>query len=100
VVGGQHQHADLGVAGAHGLGSQYAVHLGHFEIHQDQVGAQRGDLVEGFLAVVSQADHLDIVGGAEDGAQPFADHGLVVANQDAEGSHEAASPYSSTMRVP
>ena len=70
VVGGEHDHPDLGVVVAELAGGLEAVHLGHPDVDQRDVGVLRADQVEQLLAVGGLAHDLDAVGHVEVAAQP------------------------------
>lgn len=72
-----------------------AVHDRHLEVHQDDVRVQFPGLVDGLAAVAGLAHHDDGRVGAQHHAQPGADHGVVVHEQDRDRHVHGSSPTSS-----
>ena len=64
-------------------GGAEAVPLRHLDVHDDEVGRQRPDLVERLIAVTGMADHLDAFDVLKIGPQPIQRELLVVHQQDA-----------------
>ena len=62
-----------------------AVEHRHAHVHQDDVGAVELDEADGVGAVGRLAHDLDAVLGLEDHAEPLAQQGLVVGQDDADG---------------
>jgi hypothetical protein len=82
-----HAHADLdfGQFLADGPGGLHAVHHGHQEVHQDHVGSELAGHLQGLLAVLGLAYHLEVGVEGEEHAQPLAHHAVVVGYQDPYG---------------
>ena len=88
---GHHDNRHLGVA-LGDLGQRLeAVHARHNKVHEDDIGrrrvdGQRGQLVEGLAPIGRLTDHLDVVEELEVGRDPAPDDGMVVDDEDGEGS--------------
>ena len=59
-----------------------AVHLGHPDVHEDDVGPVAGREVHRFAPVGGLADDLDVFGRAEEDREPAAYQRLVVGHDD------------------
>ncbi len=59
-----------------------AVHAGHLDVHQDDVGLELLGAGHALGAVAGLADHLDVVLDLQEGAQAAADHLVVVDEED------------------
>ena len=73
-----------GVQLAESSGGLDAVHAGHADVHEDDVGVQGAGLGEGHLAVTGLTDDLDVGLGLQDEPEPGAQQRLVVHQQDAD----------------
>jgi hypothetical protein len=60
-----------------------AVHLGHHQVHQHDVGLELVAELHGLAAVAGFAHQIQVGLDLEDCGQPAADHAVVVDNQDA-----------------
>jgi hypothetical protein len=84
---GHRDHLDVGPAPLDLGGGGHAVHHGHLQVHEDDVGqparaVEDGQLVERPLAVVGLADHGHPRLGRQVGRQPGAHHLVVVDEED------------------
>ena len=61
------------------------VHLGHADVHHDDVGIERAYLLERLRAGRGLADDLDVVARVKQRAEPGSDHGLVLGEHDPVG---------------
>ena len=59
-----------------------AVHLGHADVHQHDVGPFARHEIERGLPVLRLADHLDVRSGAQEDGEPSAHERLVVGDRD------------------
>jgi len=82
VVGGQHDHADLGMLIPEHAGGLQAVHLGHTDVDQRDIGLLGVDELQELLAVRCFADHVDAVGHVQIAAQPLTNQRMVVGDGD------------------
>ena len=82
VVGGEHDHADLGVVVAQLAGRLQAVHLGHPDVDQRDVRVLGPDQLQELLAVGGLADDLDAVGHVEVAPKPLPHQRVVVRDRD------------------
>ena len=96
VEGGQHDHdgrvgelADLPDRGE-------AVHAGHAQVHEHQIGPAADHGLHPGRSVVRLVHDLDVTSGAENRAQVRADHRLVVHDHDPDHAGLAA-PVSSAV---
>jgi hypothetical protein len=64
-----------------------AIQLGYPYVHDRHVGTVLAGEAHRFLAVAGLGDHLDVLLGVDDRAQPFAHQVLVVGEQDPD--HDA-----------
>src|SRR5215217_3060536 len=67
---------------ADGSDGLYAVHDGHEEVHQDDVGLELPGHLQRLLAVLRFADHLELRVEGEEHPQALAHHAVVVGYQD------------------
>jgi hypothetical protein len=68
-----------------------AVEPRHADVHERDVRAHHGQLLDGLLAVGALGDHVEPVVGGEDPGQAGADDGLVVDEGDADHGVRASS---------
>ncbi len=66
---------------------RHAVHLGHHQVHQHDVRAQRGRQVHRLTPAARLAHQIHVRRDADDRAQPLADDGVVVHNHQANCLH-------------
>ena len=90
-VGGEHEHVRVGQRGADRACRLGAVHLGHAQVHEHDVGAQLAGEVDGFDAVRGGADDLDVVGEPDEHRESLADGALVVGDDDADHAGTSSS---------
>jgi hypothetical protein len=84
VEGGQDEHPGRGGGGADLGRCLDAVHAGHPDVHQHQVGVQGRGHGDGRGAVGCLADHLDVGLGLQDQPEAHPKQCLVVGEQDAD----------------
>ena len=70
-----------------------AVEVGHPQVHEDHVGAQRCGQLHGARPGLGLADHLDVVDVGEHQLEPAAERRVVVGDEDAD-HREAPRPGS------
>ena len=94
VEGGQDEDAYIGasVVGQDAAGRVEAVHDGHPDVHQDDVGLGADDEVDGRCSVGGAADDVEVGCSVEQHLESCADQGLVVDDRDA--NHCAARAVS------
>ncbi len=68
-----------------------AVHLGHAQVHEDDVDLQRGGAIDALAAVGGLAGDVDVRLGLERGTQTVTDDGVIV---DDEETDHCGSPWS------
>ena len=97
VEGGEHQDAHRVLAGLREQPPRRLdpVELGHADVHQHDVGLQPRGLLDGVEPVGRLADHLEVVLGVEDHAEPGAHERLVVGDQQADAQATLSSRTSS-----
>ena len=64
-----------------------AVHAGHADVHQHDIGGVLGRRLDRFLAGAGLGDDLDVAGGLEHGLEAGAHHRLVVGDDDPQLAH-------------
>ena len=72
-----------------------AVHAGHANVHQDDVGGVLCGGADGLLPRAGLAYNLDVAGRLEDGLEACAHHRLIVGDDDAQRGHGLGSAYGS-----
>ena len=72
-----------------------AVHDGHADVHQNDIGAQRQGFFDGFLAVHGLPDHTDAFLDIQQRRDAFAHQALIVDDQD---RHVAGAIGADTIR--
>jgi hypothetical protein len=85
AVRGEHDNLHLGQVRADATGGLEAVHIGHAQIHEDDVGTVLGGQCNGFRAVAGGADQLDTGQVAQDHGEPVPDDGLVISDEHPGG---------------
>jgi hypothetical protein len=66
-----------------GVGCGDAVEVGHADVHQDDVGRQPADSLDGFASGCRLTDDVDVGVGAQQFDEPGAHEVVVVRDQDA-----------------
>jgi hypothetical protein len=89
VVHRQHQHLDLGRQPVDRARRVDAVHAGHRDVEQRDLGPQGEDALDALGAVAGLADHLEPRLGGQQRAQPAAQDRVVVADHD-PGRHRSS----------
>jgi hypothetical protein len=84
VERGEHQHLRRAVRGDDLPGRLDAVHLGHADVHQDDVRGQFTHPLDRVAAVHRLADDLDVRHRAQQDREALAHHHLVVRDQHAD----------------
>jgi hypothetical protein len=87
VEGRQDDHARAPAAFDEPARGLHAVHPGHAHVHQDDVGLQALDDLEGLVAVTGLADELEVGLGLEDHPEAHAQQLLVVDEHDRGAGH-------------
>lgn len=85
IRGGKH-HGRLGFQ-FNAAGHLQAGHTRHFDVEEDQVGAELLDVFEGIYAIFSHIDHLNIRHGAQHPLHFAAGGHFIIGNQDAQAAH-------------
>ena len=101
IEGGQHDHLAAGQLPVDLGRGHDAIHDGHADVHQDDIGVQRQRFFDGFLAVDGLTDHADALLDVQQRRDAFTHQALIVHDQDrhaadalsadAIGTHAAAS---------
>ncbi len=100
VEGGEDQDPGVDLALGDRPGRLEAVHLGHADVHQDDVGSLAHDEVDGLDAVGRLTDDLDVVGGAQQHGEPAAHERLVVGDGDADHPSAPNGSRAATRKPP
>ena len=90
-VGGEHEDMRFWQGRANRACRLGAFHLGHAEVHEDDVGAQLAGEGDGFDAVRGRAHDLDVVGEPDEHCESLADGPLVVGDEDADHAGTSSS---------
>src|SRR5581483_11780245 len=88
AVGGDDEAADGGVGVVELPGHGEAVTVRHFDVQYRDVGVMGVGGGEGLLAGAGLGDDLDVGVAVEQGADGFAEHALVVSEQDPDRGHD------------
>ena len=97
VIGGEDDDAGFGEVLADLAGSVDAVHLGHLEVHEDDIRQQGGVGCDCLLAVADGADYLKVRCGGEQGGEPLTDD-LVIF--DEQNTNTVRHCYDSSTSLP
>src|SRR5690606_17660218 len=87
--GGEGHHLDVGEAAPYLARGLHAVHHGHEQVHDDDVGHELLDELHGLAPVAGLAHHLQVGLEAEGEPQPPPHHRVVVYEQDADLVHRS-----------
>jgi hypothetical protein len=85
-VPGEDEHLGLRGAAADLAGGLEAVEAGHHHVHEDDVGVELLDGVEGFAAVAGIADDFDFLLVLEEHAEGLAEHRVVIDDEDLDAA--------------
>src|SRR5271163_623680 len=82
IVKGEQHDFDVGQIAMNGTGGFNAVHFGHGDIHDDEVGLEFNGHTDGVDAIFRFADEFPFTGGVEYGLDATTDKGVIIDDQD------------------
>jgi len=80
IVVAKHDDLNLGVQASDFAGRLEAIHHGHSDIHQDDVGFQFASLDDGFVTILCLATDFDVLGSEQQQSTDTAQDRLLIVN--------------------
>ncbi len=81
---GEDEHLRRALAAAQRGARLDAVHAGHVQVEDDDVGAPAGRQRDRLRAVAGQADHVDALVPAQEGCRSLAHQAMIIRDEDAD----------------